>query len=66
MLDLNNQDKLKEFCNHVAASKLIADEIGVNPTYEKIIEVADRLDISVAEVQGYLRLYSFVSNEMML
>lgn len=66
MLDLNNKEQMQDFCNNIAAAKLIAEELGENPTYEKIVGIADELNISVAEVQGYLSLYKFVSNNMIL
>ena len=65
-LDLNNPKVMEEFVNHVVVAKLIAEEAGVNPSYEKIVGIADELDLTVADVQGYLRLYSYVSKEMML
>ena len=66
MLDLNNKEVIQDFCNNIAAAKLIAEELGENPTYEKIVDISDELNISIEEVQGYLKLYQYVSKEMML
>lgn len=66
MLDLNNKKVMQDFCNNIAAAKLIAEELGENPTYEKIVGIADELNISIEDVYGYLRLYKFVSKEMIL
>ena len=66
MLDLTDSKQMQEFCNNIAAAKLIADEVGDNPTYEKITGIADQLDISVEEVQGYLQLFKYIQNQMIL
>lgn len=66
MLDLNNKEVIQDFCNNIAAAKLIAEELGENPTYEKIVDISDELNISVADVQGYLRLYKFIQSEMVI
>lgn len=66
MLDLNNKEQMQDFCNNIAAAKLIAEELGENPSYEKIVGIADELNISIEDVQAYLRLYNYVSKELIL
>lgn len=66
MVDLNDSKIMQDFCNNIAAAKLIADEIGSNPSYEKIVRIADELNISPEDVYGYLRLYKYMSREIML
>lgn len=66
MLDLNDSKQMQEFCNNIAVAKLIAEELGENPSYEKIVRISDELDISVAEVQGYLQLYKYCTSQMIL
>lgn len=66
MLDLNNKEVIQDFCNNIAAAKLIAEELGENPTYEKIVDISDELNISIEEVQAYMKLYQYVSREMIL
>ena len=66
MLDLNNKEQMQDFCNNIAAAKLIAEELGENPTYEKIVDISDELNISIEEVQAYMKLYQYVSREMIL
>ena len=66
MLDLNNKEVIQDFCNNIAAAKLIAEEAGENPTYEKIVDLSDELNISIEEVQAYMKLYQYVSREMIL
>ena len=66
MVDLNNKEQMQDFCNNIAAAKLIAEELGENPTYEKIVRISDELNISIEEVQGYLRLYKFIQSEMVI
>ena len=66
MLDLNNKEQMQDFCNNIAAAKLIAEELGDSYSYEDVVNIADELNVSVAEVQGYLKLYQYVSKEMML
>ena len=66
MVDLNDSKIMQDFCNNIAAAKLIAEEAGANPSYEKLVRISDELNISVADVQGYLRLYKFIQSEMVI
>ena len=66
MLDLTDSKQMHDFCNNIAAAKLIAEELGENPTYEKIVRISDELNISIEEVNGYLQLYRYISKEMMI
>lgn len=65
-LDLNDPKIMKEFTDNVVVAKVIADSVGENPSYEQLVRIADQLDISVADVQGYLRLYNYISEQMVL
>ena len=50
----------------VVIAKLLVDEIGENPTYESVIDIADSLDITVDQVFDFIRLYKQVQCQMMI
>lgn len=66
MLDLNNKEQMQDFCNNIAVAKLIADELSKDNSYEAVVNLADELNISVAEVQAYLKLYKYIQTQMIL
>lgn len=66
MLDLNNKEQMQDFCNNIVAAKLIAEELGDSYSYEDVVNIADELNISTEDIYGYLRLYKYISQEMIL
>lgn len=65
-LKLEDPKFLEEFCNHVVIAKIIADKIAENNSYESIVKLADDLDITIEEVNGYLQLFKYVQRQMII
>ena len=57
---------MQDFCNNIAVAKLIADELSKDNSYEAVVNLADELNISIEEVQGYLQLFKYIQNQMIL
>ena len=65
-LKLDDPKFLDEFCNHVVVAKIIADELAKDNSYQHIVNLADELDITVEEVNGYLQLFRYVQRQMII
>lgn len=50
----------------VIISKLLVDEIGTNPVYQEVVEVADLLDLDIDQVYGFIKLYQHVQCQMII
>lgn len=65
-LDLEDPEQMQDFCNNIAVAKLISEELGENPSYEKIVRISDELDLTVADVHAYMKLYQYLQTQMIL
>lgn len=65
-LKLDDPKFMDEFCNHIVIAKIIADELAKDNSYQHIVNLADELDISIEEINGYLQLFKYVQKQMIL
>ena len=65
-LKLDDPKFMEEFCNNIVIAKIIADELAKDNSYQHIVNLADELDISVEEVNGYLQLFRYVQRQMII
>lgn len=55
-----------EFTNHVVISKLIADELAKDNSYQHVVNLADELGMQVNEVHAYLQLFNYMQKQLIL